>query len=234
MSMTCWNCENALDIALMCDRCGMPQTIEGLDPFLVLGLPPRLNWPAVELTTTYERLAHKCHPDLFRAHRDERVLVAARGAMTALNDAYRLLQDPVARLRYVLAASGQALETPRTVPEGLQESAQIISRVVGTVEEAKEKGDRDAWEAQQDHLASLQVQVEAAEQKSTDDFAALCQAWDAAVGAARDKWPHMPEGWFEQVNRWLGERVYVDSLSGRVRAGREWNDDVVLTAAEAG
>lgn len=232
--MTCWNCENALNIALMCERCGMPQTIEGLDPFLVLGLPPRLHWPPVELTTTYENLAHKCHPDLFRAHRDERVLIAARGAMTALNDAYRLLQDPVGRLRYVLAASGQAMETPRTVPEGLQESAQIISRVVETVERAKVKGDRDAWEAQQDHLASLQVQVEAAEKTSMSDFTTLCQEWDGAVGAARDQWPRMAEGWSAQVNRWLGERVYLEALAGRVRAGRIWNEDAVLTAAEAG
>lgn len=211
----------------------MPQTVEGLDPFLLLGLPPRLNWPAVELDTTYENLAHKCHPDLFRAHRDERVLDAARGGMIALNDAYRLLQDPIGRLRYVLAGSGQALENPRTVPEGLQESTQIIGRVLAAVEDAHTKDDRDAWEAQQDHLASLQVQVEAAEQKSKTAFATLCQEWDDAVGAARDKWPRMSEAWFEQVNLWLGERAYLESLTKRVRAGRQWNESAVLTAAEA-
>jgi curved DNA-binding protein CbpA len=220
--MKCWNCENALESALLCNRCGMPQPVDVLGAFEALGIPPRLRWPEEEIERTYERMALQCHPDLFRAHRDERVINAARVAMRTLNDAYRTLKDRTKRLRYVLAASGRATETTRTVPEGLHESAQIISRILSAVEDARQKGDREAWESHQDHVASLQVQAEAAMERARASLQVVEQEWDDAVRRAGDHWPEVPEGWEAQVQRWLGEQEYLDALMERLRAGRFW------------
>ncbi len=219
---SCWNCQHVLEDVLLCGRCGMPQPVEFLGPFEALGLPPRLTWEATELWTTYERLALKCHPDLFQAHMDERVLNASRLAMRSLNDALRVLQDPKARLRHVLTMSGHTGELTRTIPQALEESAQIVNRVLKAVEEATEKDDRDVWEDQQDHLASLQVQVEKAERDSSATLQRLMMEWDEGVTGARDGWPHMPDGWYQAAMRWLGERQYLDGLTARVTAGRRW------------
>ncbi|MCK4305900.1 MAG: DnaJ domain-containing protein [Candidatus Eisenbacteria sp.] len=222
--MKCWNCQSALDEALLCARCGMPQPTEFLGAFEVLGLAPRLNWDAAELQRSYEQLAQKCHPDLFWAHMDERVLTAARRAMRTLNDAYRELRDPIGRLRYVLAATGHSRELTRTVPDGLQESAQIVDRVLRTVEKARSSADRETWEAHQDHLASLQVQVEKAQEHSESVRAGLVVEWDNAVGNAPMAWPQVSDGWYEQAIRWLGEREYLDALTTRMHTGRDWQE----------
>lgn len=220
--MKCWNCQNNLAEILVCERCGMPQNVGLANPYQVFGISPRLGWDDAELVALYERLALRCHPDLFRAHDDDRVLGAARGAMRALNDAYRTLRDPVSRLRYALAASGLARETPRTVPEGLQESAQIIGRVLDSIEHAAQVDDFDAWESQQDHLASLQVQVEKVRERSQTMLRALFMEWDEASARAGDGWPEMPAAWQEQALGWLGERQYLDVLERRVKAARRW------------
>ncbi len=219
--MNCWNCENALDSPLLCGRCGVPQPVEFLGSFEALGLPPRLTLNADELDQGYERLARACHPDLFRAHMDERVLTASRVAMRTLNDAHRTLSGPIDRLRYVLATCGRSTESTRTVPEALQTSAQIIGRVLATVEKARAQGDQEAWEAEQDHLASIQVQVEKADQRSNSTMMTLFMEWDDAVGSAGNDWPEMSEGWYEQALRWMGEREYLESLIRRVAQGRQ-------------
>ncbi|MBD3237371.1 MAG: DnaJ domain-containing protein [Candidatus Eisenbacteria bacterium] len=221
-AMKCWNCQNALEEVLVCERCGVPQTVGFMSPFEVLGIPPNLSWEEEKLRRTYERMALRCHPDLFRAHNDDRVLQAARSAMRGLNDAYRTLSDPVSRLRYVLAASGQTQEIPRAVPEGLQAKAQIIGRVLEAIEQARSEGDAEAWEAQQDHLASLQVQAEKARDRSHATLLALMLEWDQAVSQNDGGWPEMPPGWNERAMSWLGERRYLDVLEARMAAGRQW------------
>jgi curved DNA-binding protein CbpA len=200
----------------------MPQPVDVLGAFEALGLPPRLQWAEEEIERTYERMALQCHPDLFRAHHDERVINAARVAMRTLNDAHRTIRDRTRRLRYVLAASGSLGETTRTVPEGLQASVQIISRMLGAIEEAREKGDREAWEGHQDHVASLQVQAESAALRLEQAFQALALEWDDAVKHGGGAWPEMPEGWRVQAQRWLGEQEYLEALLERMRAGRVW------------
>lgn len=218
--MKCWNCQNTLEEVLICGRCGMPQMVGSLNPFGILNLPPRLRWAEEELRGAYERLALRCHPDLFRAHRDERVLSAASSAMRALNDAFREIREPVRRLKYVLAATSQTQEATRTVPPNLQDSVQIIERVLTAADDARSAGDRAAWEAEQDHLASLQVKVERARENTAEGMRALVAEWDAAVEAAGDDWPEMPEDWMERAMRWAGEREYLDSMILRFAEAR--------------
>jgi len=219
--MKCWNCQNSLDLVLICERCGMPQAVATHSPFDILGLPPRLHWNETEIRSVYERLARRCHPDLFRAHRDDRVLSAAHSAMRALNDAFRTVRDPRRRLSYVLAATGSTQDSTRTVPAGLEDSVQIIERVLCTVEEARRQGDRAAWEAEQDHLGALEVRVEKARERSDATLRQLVSEWDEAVGVADGEWPEqLPDQWVERVRTWTGERAYLDGVCGRMEEGR--------------
>lgn len=201
----------------------MPQPVAGpLGPFQVLGLAPRLRWEQGELLGVYERLARRCHPDLFRAHRDDRVLSAAKSATRALNDSYRLVRDIDSRLRYVLSTLGHSQHSTRTVPEGLQDSAQILERVFARVEEARQKSDRAAWEAQQDHAASLEVKVEAARERCDQALRALAAEWDAAVAAEEGDWPSIGEDWIARALTLAGERAYLRTIEARLAEARRW------------
>ncbi|MFH1145144.1 MAG: hypothetical protein V1774_11425 [Candidatus Eisenbacteria bacterium] len=222
--MKCWNCQSPLDEVLICERCGMPQIPGALHPFEILNLPPRLRWRDGELEQAYERLAQRCHPDLFRAHRDERVSTAASSAMRALNDAFREVRDPVRRLRYVLAAAAQSAETTRTVPTGIQDAVQIIERVLARIEEARGQQDRAAWEAEQDHLAALQVKIEAARERSDETMRLLVAEWDDAVATDEDEWPEMPGDWMTRAVLWSGEREYLESVMTRVSEAGTWTE----------
>ncbi len=223
--MKCWNCQSPLEEALVCERCGMPQPVTGLSPFEILHLAPRLRWREGEIERAYERLALRCHPDLFRAHRDERVLSAGRSAMRALNDALREVRDPLARLKYVLASTGQHEQATRTVPAGLQDSLQVIEKVLVRIDEAREKGDHAAWESEQDHLGALRVKIDAACERSDEDMRQLVDQWDAAVGAASDEWPAMPEDWGARALVWSGERDFLEAMRTRFDDARTWPEE---------
>ncbi|MBM3316258.1 MAG: hypothetical protein FJY75_00255 [Candidatus Eisenbacteria bacterium] len=224
--MKCWNCQNPSDEALVCGRCGMPQPVGSPPgPFEALGLAPRLRWEAGELQGVHEDLARRCHPDLFRAHRDDRVLSASKSAMRALNDAYRTVRDRDSRLIYILSALGQGQQSMRTVPEGLQDSAQILDRVLSRIEEARQKGDRAEWEAQQDHIASLQIKVEGARERSDHALRVLAGEWDAGLSAAGGEWPEIGEEWIARAVTLAGERAYLRTVGGRLAEAREWPDE---------
>ena len=220
--MKCWNCHNPLEEILICDRCGMPQLVGVLGAYEALGLPPKICWDESELQGVHERLAKRCHPDLFRAHRDDRVLSSAKAAMRALNDAFRTVRDLEGRFRYMLSATGQLDGSTRTVPEGLQDSVQIFERLLTKIEETRKDDDRAAWEAEQDHLASLQVKLEAARERSEQTMRSMATAWDAAVIAAGGDWPEMPADWAKQALTLVGERAYLSAIEARVAEARRW------------
>jgi hypothetical protein len=222
----CWNCQNPLEEALACSRCGMPQPVGALGAFEALGLAPRLRWEEGELQGIYERLARRCHPDLFRAHRADRVLSAAKTAMRSLNDAYRTIRDLDSRLKYVLAATGHSQMSMRTVPEALQDSVQILERLLTKIEELRRQGDRAGWEAEQDHLAALQLKAETARERCDKTLRTLAAEWDAAVDAADGEWPEAPEAWTAQALTLAGEHAYLAAMESRMAEARRWPVEV--------
>lgn len=65
------------------------------DPYAVLGVPP--NASAEQVARAFRRLAKRHHPDL---HPDAVAAAAAAGRMRRLNEAWRILSNPVRRARY--------------------------------------------------------------------------------------------------------------------------------------
>jgi molecular chaperone HscB len=87
------------------------------DLFAVLGLPRRLALDAADLERRYHEASRAVHPDRHQtASARERELSLAASA--AVNRAYRMLRDPVARGRYWLELHGTRLgdEGPRVPP----------------------------------------------------------------------------------------------------------------------
>jgi molecular chaperone HscB len=77
----------------------------GRDFFEVLGVPRKYHLPKEELETRYRELSKQVHPDRFaKAAPRERLQSVQK--TTELNDAWRVLRDPIKRAEYLLKLEG--------------------------------------------------------------------------------------------------------------------------------
>lgn len=80
-----------------------------MNHFEVFGLAPALDLDVKALEQKLRTLSLEHHPDRF-AQADARTRLAALEKTTALNDAFKVLKDPVRRAFYVLKLKGVDLE----------------------------------------------------------------------------------------------------------------------------
>src|SRR5947209_11219061 len=82
------------------------------DFFSFVGLPRKLNIDVGDLEQRYRALSRQYHPDYFyNATPAERRASLERSSY--LNDAYRTLKNPIARVEYLLGLEGLAMTTGR-------------------------------------------------------------------------------------------------------------------------
>ena len=101
-----------------------------LDKFALLGVPQGFDEPE-GIDEKFRELSRKTHPD--RVPPKERMRAA--GQMTALNDAYKTLKDPVRRAEHLLALKGVSGDVKMS-PEFLEQTLEDRERLL----EAKESG----------------------------------------------------------------------------------------------
>lgn len=77
--------------------------------FEVFSLPPKLTVDTAALEKQFYTLSRKLHPDRF-AGRPVAEQEAALAQSSRLNDAYRILKDPIQRTQYLLKLEGIELE----------------------------------------------------------------------------------------------------------------------------
>lgn len=93
------------------------------DYFAFFGLPQKLTLSPADLQTRFYSLSRQFHPDRF-ARRAPAEQEYALNATALLNDAYRILRDPIQRAEYLLAAKGFDIGEQRSndvPPELLEE-----------------------------------------------------------------------------------------------------------------
>ena len=76
-----------------------------MDYFEIFSLPPHLNLSTAALEKSFYALSRKLHPDRFAA-RPAAEQEAALAESSRLNDAYRTLNEPIARTEYLLKLEG--------------------------------------------------------------------------------------------------------------------------------
>ncbi len=113
MMAKCWKCKEPMVLGsyldrYFCSRCGSIVPLPaGTNHFEVFGFDA----PACDLEQLRERhreLSRRLHPDFFMTA-DEQVRSASTINISAVNDAYRCLSDPMARAAYWLDISGSPL-----------------------------------------------------------------------------------------------------------------------------
>ncbi|MFN7972420.1 MAG: Fe-S protein assembly co-chaperone HscB [Acidobacteriota bacterium] len=99
--------------AYACSACGALQPPPpGRDHFARLGIAPAVRIDEGELSARFRSLSRLLHPDRF-AKKEPRERRLALEHTTAINDAYRVLKDPVKRAEYVLSLHGVSLGEDR-------------------------------------------------------------------------------------------------------------------------
>src|SRR6202140_3313886 len=154
--LICWNCHERARGTHFCPSCGKLQQITGSTDYFALFEVPRKLWIEMgALEQKFLQLSWKLHPDNFvNAPREEQELSLKRSS--ELNDAYRVLRDPVGRIEYLLEIEGARKEGQhkQQAPPELLEEVFDLNESLDELREAKaDRGD----------LAALKARLESAQ-----------------------------------------------------------------------
>src|ERR1700716_1421860 len=110
------------------------------DYFSFLGLPRKLNLEPAELEQRFRTLGRQFHPDSFsNAPPAERPASLERSSY--LNDAYRTLKQPIARVEYLLKLEGLGASNPaeasKQVPPGLLEEVFALNEELDEIRDLR-------------------------------------------------------------------------------------------------
>src|SRR5437773_3505609 len=109
----CRNCGGGAPVDVhFCPQCSQILTIgRHGDYFAFLGVPRKLNLDVSDLEQRFRTLSRQFHPDYFyNATPAERRASLERSSY--LNDAYRTLKNPIARVEYLLGLEGFSARGP--------------------------------------------------------------------------------------------------------------------------
>ncbi|HEY6128074.1 MAG TPA: Fe-S protein assembly co-chaperone HscB [Candidatus Acidoferrum sp.] len=183
------------------------------DYFAVFGLPRKLWIEMSALEQKFLQLSWKLHPDNFvNLPEEERELSLKRSS--ELNDAYRVLGDPLARVEYLLEIEGERKEGEKKqqAPPELLEEVFELNESLDELREAKESGG---------NLVELKTRLQAAENNFQGKLAevdaqlrSVAKEWDAAVDAITDSVGR--KKLFARMNELLNRRSYIRNLVASV------------------
>ncbi len=184
------------------------------DHFSLFGLPRKLWIEMSALEKKFLELSWKLHPDKFvNAGAAEQEL--SLKTSSELNDAYRVLRDPVARVEYLLELEGMRKEGEhkQQAPPELLEEVFELNESLDELREVKASGG---------DLRSLKHRLESAEktfQKKLGEVDAqlqeAAQQWDAAIDANASDTDR--KGIMVRLNELLNRRSYIRNLVANVQ-----------------
>jgi molecular chaperone HscB len=186
---------------------------ERIDHFALFDLPRKLWIEMSALEQTFLQLSWKLHPDNFvNASAEERERSLKRSS--EVNDAYRVLRDPVARVEYLLGIEGARKEGEhkQQAPPELLEEVFELNESLDELREAKESGG---------DLAALKSRLESAQHNFQEKLGEVdeqlqvaAQQWDAAVDA--NAGDNDRKAIMVRLNELLNRRSYIRNLVNSV------------------
>ncbi len=180
------------------------------DYFAFLGLPRRLGLDAHDLERRFRDLSRQLHPDFFyNAPQAERLASLERSSY--LNDAYRTLRDPSARIEHLLTIEGLGPTRVEgghgTVPPGLLEEVFELNEQLDEIRELREGG--SAPEEVRSRLEAAAGPIETRRAAHEARIAALSEQWDRL---AADAGPAERRATLGALRECLLERNYINNL----------------------
>jgi len=194
---SCWSC-GEMRAAQFCKACGKVQPPEPVDYFTFFGLPRKLIIDASAIEREFYALSRKLHPDIYAGSKSQEQEWSLEQS-SRLNDAYRILKDPIRRTEYLLKLEGVELEgqskaateearktgeKKQIVPPDLLEEVFELNMQLEELRATKKLGEEGPALIQelQEHKGSL-------EKKFTtlfDELKGYWDEWDAAQDSANE------------------------------------------------
>ena len=165
-----------------CPQCSQILTIgRHGDYFAFLGVPRKLNLDASDLEQRFRTLSRQFHPDYFyNATPAERRASLERSSY--LNDAYRTLKNPIARVEYLLGLEGFSARGDNG-EGGAKIPAKLLEEVFALNEELDEVRDLRAGGAAPEELTArldrARAPIEAKQAAHEAELTELSARWDA-------------------------------------------------------
>jgi molecular chaperone HscB len=181
------------------------------DYFSFFGLPRKLDIDLGDLEQRFRGLSRQFHPDYFyNAPAAERRASLERSSY--LNDAYRTLRQPVARLEYLLQLEGVSPKRPedaaKQVPPSLLEEVFALNEELDEVRGLREGGAADEeWRGRLEQAARP---IEAKRAEHEEQLSSLSAEWDAALD--RDASAPERRAVLEALRDRMLERNYINNL----------------------
>lgn len=181
------------------------------DYFAIFGLPRKLWIEMNVLEQKFLQMSWKLHPDNFvNANEQERELSLKRSS--ELNDAYRTLRDPVARVEYLLEVEGTRKEgeLKQQAPPELLEEVFELNESLDELREAKVSG--SDLEELKERLTAAEKNFQDKLEEVDEQLQAAAHEWDAALdGDAATRKTIMA-----RLNELLNRRSYIRNLVANV------------------
>jgi molecular chaperone HscB len=208
--LVCWSCHERTIGTHFCSSCGkMLQLPQQSDYFAMFEMPRKLWVGMGALEQKFLQLSWKLHPDNFvNASEEEREISLKRSS--ELNDAYRTLRDPVARVEYLLSIEGMRKEgaTKQQAPANLLEEVFELNESLDELREARESGG---------DTGALRLRLEGAEKNFQEKLNEVdeqlqmssCE-WDKTLEAPGDDASRQKI--MAQLNDLLNRRSYIRNL----------------------
>jgi len=155
------------------------------DYFSYLGVPRKLNLDLADLDQKFRSLSRHFHPDYFyNATPNERRASLERSSY--LNDAYRTLRQPIARIGYLLELEGLGTTTPghasKEVPPALLEEVFALNEELDSVRELRNAGaPAEEWRSR---LEQARKPIETKREEHETHLRELSAKWDALLDEA--------------------------------------------------
>jgi molecular chaperone HscB len=206
----CWSCHAPTSGTAFCLTCGKIQALPwDADYFTYFGLPRKL-WTNMDgLEQTFLQLSWKLHPDNFvNATEREREMSLQRSSK--LNDAYRVLRDPVARVEYLLELEGMRKEGEhkQQAPPELLEEVFELNESLDELREARSAGAN--LDALSSRLRTAEKNFGQKLQEVDGEMNTAAEQWDAALAAnASDA---DGKAILQRLNELLNRRSYIRNL----------------------
>jgi molecular chaperone HscB len=207
--------------AHFCSACSKILSLSGHDDyFSFLGLPRQLAIDQGDLERRFHALSRQFHPDYFyNATSAERRASLERSSY--LNDAYRMLKNPITRVEYLLRLEGfsvkNAEEAGKLVPAALLEEVFALNEELDDIRGLRAGGAAtDEWKPRLERAGGPIEAKRAAHERHMEELSA---EWDRLTSAGAPVSKRRPV--LEALRDRLLERHYINNLLAGIQRERE-------------
>ena len=208
--LVCWNCHERTVGTHFCSSCGkVLQVPEHSDFFAMFEMPRKLWIEMGALEQKFLQLSWKLHPDNFvTATAEEREISLKRSS--ELNDAYRTLRDPIARVEYLLAIEGtrKVGQNKQQAPPELLEEVFELNESLDELRAAKSSGGDTA--ALKQRLQAEEKNFEVKLSEVDGQLQTTAHEWDKAIDENADQ--SRRKSLMSELNDLLNRRSYIRNL----------------------